>query len=574
MKKKLSCFLALLLALSSVFAQRGKVTILYTNDVHSYIMNTKKDSEGNKVPGLSYSSVAAYRDELKNQGEQVALVDAGDHVQGTAYGAMDEGASIIRIMNAVKYDIATIGNHEFDYGTKRLFKIIKEAKFPYVSCNFVSEKNGKPVVSPYKILSFGKTKVAFIGIMTPETYTKSTPAYFMDESQSKFIYKILAGEDGKELYDSVQKAINEVSSKADYVVAIGHLGDDPSSAPWRSVDVIAATSGLDAFIDGHSHSTNPMQLVKDASGKEVVLTQTGSYFGAIGKLTLTDEKITSELITEYEPRDEKIDSLVSQWAGKVDSQLNRKIAVSDVNLYINNPEDSTKRLIRRQETNLGDLVADGTYYFFNEVEKIPCDFAIANGGGIRVDVPAGEFTYNSAKKVQPFGNVLCLVEVSGQELLDALEFGARKAGSGENGGFLHVAGLKYTIDTSIPDTVKTDDKGIWLSAPSKYRVCDVQVYNKASAQYEILDLGKTYVMGGSNYTLRHMGDGYGMLAKTKLLKDYCGEDYLAACAYIKDFAKSSDGLPHISSKNSPLASYENYLINYESPSGSQRITIK
>lgn len=575
MKKRLSLGLVLILMAFSVFAERGKVTVLFTNDVHTYIANTVKDAEGNTVSGLSYGSIAAFRDDLKAQGENVALVDAGDHVQGTAYGAMDEGAHIVQFMNAAKYDVATIGNHEFDYGTPRLFKIMKEAKYPYVACNFLYTKNNKSVTDSYKILKFGKTKVAFVGVMTPETYTKSTPAYFMDEKMTQFIYKISAGEDGQELYDAVQKAVNDAKKKADYVIVLGHLGDDPTSTPWTSKEVIAHTTGFDAFIDGHSHSTVPMEIVKNAEGKDVVLTQTGSYFGAIGKLTLNDTEISSELVTSYERSDEKVDAMVKEWANEVDSMLEKQIAVLDNPLYINDPENPKARLIRKQETNLGDLVPDAAYWYFNEVEGLNCDIAIGNGGGIRVDVPQGPYTYNSAKKVQPFGNVICLVELTGQEVLDALEFGARNVGSGENGGFLHVAGIKFTIDTSIPNTVKTTAEGLWEQGPSEYRVTDVVVYNRETASWDPLDLTKTYTMGGINYTIRNMGDGFSMLASTKLVKDYVLVDYLMTATYVKAFGGvDADGFPHINSANSPLASYENYPIDYENPNGSGRITIK
>lgn len=560
----------------SAFAERGKVTVLYTNDVHTYIANTVKNAAGEKVPGLSYGSVAAMKKDLEAKGENVALVDAGDHIQGTAYGAMDNGASIIKFMNAAEYDVATLGNHEFDYGTPRALEVIKEADFPYVSCNFYRVKNNKLVLPAYKVLKFGKTKVAFIGISTPETYTKSTPAYFMDAKQENFIYKFYAGTDGKELYQSVQKAIDAAAKKADYVIALGHMGDDPASSPWTSTEIIANTHGLDAFIDGHSHSTVPMAVVKDASGKDVVLTQTGSFFAAVGKMTLDGDSIKSELVTSYENNDAKVDGLVKDWAKKVDERLNEVIAVADSNLYITNPENPKERLIRKQETNLGDLVPDAVYWYFNSVEGLNCDVGIGNGGGIRVDVPAGDFTYNSAKKVQPFGNIICLIEAKGQVILDALEWCSRNVGTGENGGFLHVAGLKYTVDSSIAPTVSATPEGLWQADPTgEYRVKDVQVYNKATGEFEPLDLEKTYTVGGINYTLRSSGDGCAMFAKASLVKDYIGEDYLITSAYVKAFGgKDANGLPHISSQNSPLSSYKNYPLDYENPNGSGRITIK
>lgn len=575
MKKKFGLVLSLFFVLVfSSWAKRGEVTILYTNDVHTYVDNIVKDKDGNKVPGLSYASIAALRDELKASGKDVVLVDAGDHAQGTAYGSMDEGASIIKFMNACKYDIATLGNHEFDYGGKRVFELMKEAKFPYVVCNFLKTENNQAVTDAFKVLKYGKTKIAFVGVLTPEAYTKSTPAYFMDDAQTKFIYKISAGKDGKELYDSVQKAVNAAAKKADYVVVVGHLGDDPSSSPYTSEEVIKNTYGFDAFIDGHSHSTVEQKVLKNAKGADVVLTQTGSYFGAIGCMTLNDKNISSKLIKSYDKRDEKIDAMVKEWVKAVDTKLGEEIAISDVELRINDPANAKNRLIRKQETNLGDLVADAGYYYFNEVEKLKCDVAISNGGGIRVDLPAGSYSYSSAKKVQPFGNVMCMVEISGQTILDALEFGARKVGVGENGGFFHVAGIKYTIDTSVTYDGEVSAEGLWTSGPSANRVKDVLVYNKETGAYDPLDLKKMYNVAGVNYTLRNMGDGNAMFKDSKLVKDYVGEDYLIAAAYVKAFAKEADGKAHISSKNSPLSSYKNYNIDYENPNGSGRITIK
>ena len=251
------------------FGEKAAVTILYTNDTHTYI-----DGEN---PELNYASLAALKKSIEDSGQEVILVDAGDHVQGTAYGSMDSGASIIRLMNEVGYDVATLGNHEFDYGMERAQQIIAEANFPYLSCNWVSLQGlGGRVLPDMSLVYTGGVTVAFVGITTPETFTKSTPAYFMNKKQTKFIYDILGGEDGQKLYDAVQKSVNKAKLVADYVIGLGHLGVDPSSSPWTSEEVIAHTTGFDAFIDGHSHSTLVNKQVADASGKMVTLTQTGS----------------------------------------------------------------------------------------------------------------------------------------------------------------------------------------------------------------------------------------------------------------------------------------------------------
>ena len=548
---------------------KSDVTILYTNDVHTYI--------DKQSPKLTYAAIADLKQSYQNAGKDVLLVDAGDHVQGTAYGSMDEGASIIKLMNAAGYDVATPGNHEFDYGMDRAKAIMKEADFPYLSCNWVDLRTGLRVLPSVKVFVRGGRRIAFVGVTTPETFTKSTPAYFMDKAQRKYIYDIQGGEDGKKLYDAVQKAIDKAKLLADVVIGLGHLGVDPSSSPWTSEEVIAHTSGFDAFIDGHSHTVMENKQVQDASGKAVTLTQTGSYFANVGEMTIAaDGTITTKLIPTHEGMDAGIAAMQTGWVSTVDDMLGEKIAVGDSDFYVSDPATG-KRRIRSAETNLGDFVADGIYAYFNEVEKLHCDLAIMNGGGIRADVPAGDWTFKTCKQVSPFGNVACLMSVTGKQIQDALEFAARFAGEGgkENGGFLQVAGATYEIHADIPNTVQTDEKNVWIgSATGTPRVQNVKIYDKASGSYLPLDPGATYALAGMNYTLRNLGDGFAMFDGAELIKDYVSEDYLVMSTYAMIFdGADAAGLPHLSSANSPLAAYPGYLLNYEQPYGAGRITI-
>ena len=551
------------------FGDKSDVTILYTNDVHTYI--------DKQSPKLTYAAIADLKQSYQDAGKDVLLVDAGDHVQGTAYGSMDEGASIIKLMNAAGYDVATPGNHEFDYGIDRAKAIMKEADFPYLSCNWVDLRTGLRVLPSVKVFVRGGRRIAFVGVTTPETFTKSTPAYFMDKAQRKYIYDIQGGEDGKKLYDAVQKAIDKAKLLADVVIGLGHLGVDPSSAPWTSEEVIAHTSGFDAFIDGHSHTVMENKQVQDASGKAVTLTQTGSYFANVGEMTIAaDGTITTKLIPTHEGMDATIAAMQTSWVNTVDDMLGEKIAVGDSDFYVSDPATG-KRRIRSAETNLGDFVADGIYAYFNEVEKLHCDLAIMNGGGIRADVPAGDWTFKTCKQVSPFGNVACLMSVTGKQIQDALEFAARFAGEGgkENGGFLQVAGATYEIHTDIPNTVQTDEKNVWIgSATGTPRVQNVKIYDKASGSYLPLDPGATYALAGMNYTLRNLGDGFAMFDGAELIKDYVSEDYLVMSTYAMIFdGADAAGLPHLSSANSPLAAYPGYLLDYEQPYGAGRITI-
>lgn len=565
MKKRLLCiFLTLCFCLSLLpasalaeeFGGTEEVVIFYTNDVHTYI-----DGQ------IRYSQIAA----LKASYDNALLLDAGDHIQGTAYGSMDKGETIVELMNAAGYDAATFGNHEFDYGMDGCLQTVERAQYAYLSCNFYHEEDGvtgDTVTQPYEIFEVDGVKIAVIGITTPESFTSSTPAYFQDED-GNYIYGIAGGEDGQALYDAVQEAIDQVSEQADYVIALGHLGIDVSSEPWRSVDVIANTTGLDAFIDGHSHSTVPMKEVEDQEGNTVILTQTGEYFGAVGKMTISDGQIKTELLTAEDladvTPDETVKTLEERWISEMEEVLGQKIGSADVTL--DNYGANGDRLVRRQETNTGDFVTDALYYLFDSM-GMDVDVAIMNGGGIRNEAVTGALTYKICKEIHTFGNVACLQEVTGQQILDALEWGAREAGKAENGGFLQVSGLTYEIDLSVENTTQVDEKGVWIAGPTeRYRVHNVKIYDRETDSYQPLDPNETYKLAGYNYTLRDLGDGFAMFEDATNILDYVMEDYMVLANYVQGF---ENGV--VAADNSPLKEkYSGLLIDYSSVNGSGRI---
>lgn len=538
--------------------------VLYTNDVHTYLDQT-----------LSYVTVNGMKNVISDMGIPTLLVDAGDHIQGTAYGSMDRGQSIVALMNAAGYDAATLGNHEFDYGMDRLLELIQSAEYTYLSTNFYHEQNGvrgENVLKPYCVFEMGEKKVALVGITTPESFTSSTPKYFQDESGA-YIYGIAGGTDGTDLYQAVQGAVDAAAEEADYVIALGHLGVDPSSAPWRSKDVIQNTTGLDAFIDGHSHSTIEQQYVEDRQGQRVLLTQSGSYFDAIGTLAFhSNGRITASLCSAETMDAEAINGyhraanpvvteLLAKWCAEVDEALGEEIGYAEITL--DNYMDG-KRLVRIGETNSGDFAADALYHFF-DVRDYAVDVAVMNGGGVRNKALSGALSYRSMQEIHPFGNVACLQQVTGQQLLDALEWGARFAAQQESGGFLQVSGLRYSVNTQIPNTTQADEKGVWIGGPSgEYRVFDVQIKNRRTGIYEPLDLTKTYQLAGYNYTLRDMGDGFAMFQDAVNIVDYVAQDYMVLAEYVRTFPQDTQtGLPTITAENSP----------YESIFGNGRITV-
>ena len=504
MKKFLAFLLALTMLLgvgalaeedAPLFQQ--DVMVLFTSDVHCGI-------ESN----FGYAGLAMVRDAYKNAGYHVLLVDNGDSIQGEPVGTMTTGEANIKLMNAVGYDIATMGNHEFDYGMERFFELSKMANFPYVSCNF--NKGGELQFAPYVIKEFDGVKIAFVGISTPKTLTSSTPKYFQDEN-GNFIYGFFEDETGEGLYNAVQKAVDDARAEgATFVVALAHLGNEDECRPFTYADVIANTTGINALLDGHSHDTNHVEMRN--KNKETVLRQgCGTKMEGIGylKIAAKDGAMKAGVMmwnnddfnaTQLYQLDTDVTKAVAEATETLNVKLAEVVAKTDVELTINDPVAVTEdgkavRIIRNAETNLGDLCADAYRYVSG------ADIAFVNGGGIRVSIKEGDITLNDILKVHPFGNALCVCEATGQQILDALEFGAKDV-PGEFGGFLQVSGLTYEIHTSVPSSVKMDEKGLFAGVEGEYRVKNVMVGD------EPLDLEKTYTLASHNYMLQGQGDGY------------------------------------------------------------------
>ena len=582
MRKFLAMLLSLVMVLSLSVPIAGaeekkedkskEIVILTTNDVHGHI-----DAD------IGYATAAALKIKMHDEYGGVLLADAGDFAQGTPYAAQDHGESVVKIMNSAGYDVATLGNHEFDYGQAGREKITDEwANFFCVSCNFFHKENGqrgKSVLPPYRIFTVADKKVAFVGITTPESLTKAAPVYFQDEN-GNYIYEIAGGEDGAELYAAEQQAIDDAKKDgADIVIGLGHLGVDKASAPWTSEEVIAHTKGLTAMIDGHSHTEVNKNVKDDAEnngGNDVALLQTGSKFDKIGRLIIdgeTGKVVTNELLgadsdeiksLTPEPLTEKMNN---DWVKKVKDELGDKIGHTDI--VFDNYDTDGKRLVRSQETNSGDLTADALYWYFdNRGDKV--DVALMNGGGIRNTAVTGDLSQLECVGISPYGNEACLLTVTGRQLLDALEHGARMAGGQEEcGGFMQASGLRYTVDTTVPSTVRTQGK-MWMGGPTgAYRVKNVTVFDRESKTWKDLDLKAKYNLAGYNYTLRNGGDGYTMFKDAGVVQDRVALDYMILTDYIKAFPDQE-----VKASNSPLnTKYNGFGIDYSEVTGDGRISI-
>ncbi|WP_313186602.1 bifunctional UDP-sugar hydrolase/5'-nucleotidase [Lacrimispora sp.] len=603
-RRFLSLWLALLMVLSlttgisfSSLAADRDIVVLYTNDVHCGVDEN-----------IGYAGLALYKKEMQAQTPYVTLIDAGDAIQGAPIGTLSDGGYLIDIMNKVGYDFAVPGNHEFDYGMPRFLELAGKLSCGYYSSNFMDLRTGSTVFAPYKIFTYGDTKVAFVGATTPESFTKSTPAYFQD-GNGNYIYGFCEDENGQRLYDQIQSSVNSAKAEgANYVILVGHLGENGTTDRWTSDNVIKNTTGINVLIDGHSHEEYG-KYVKNKEGQDVLLTQSGTKLKNIGKLTLhTDGTFSSELVSQvpagagtsaytvkngdslsriakrelgsynrwneiYEANRDKIkdpnvltvgiqlvipgksavtadgkaidydtDKFVKAIQAQYNETLKAVIGHTDVELTVNDPATGN-RAVRSAETNLGDLSADAYRYVLG------AEIGLSNGGGIRANIKAGNITYNDTLTVFPFGNMGCVVEASGQQIKDALEMASRNCPK-ENGGFLQVSGLTYTIDTTKASNVQLDEKDNFVKVNGAYRVSDIMVGGAP------LDVNKTYTVASHNYMLKSAGDGMTMFKGSKVIRDEVMTDVDLLSTYIRSNLGGNVGA------------------DYANPVGQGRITIK
>jgi len=529
MKKALVLMLSAAMMFSAVPAFAGEedvpeglqqdLVVLFTSDVHCGVDQN-----------FGLASIEQIREAYEEAGNYTLLVDDGDFIQGEPLGTMTKGESLIDLMNATGYDIAIPGNHEFDYGMDTFLELTEKADFPYISCNF--NKEGELIFDPYVIKEFDGVKFAFVGITTPHTLTTSTPKFFQDEN-GEFIYGFFQDDTGDLLISKVQEAVDAARAEgAEYVIAMCHLGNEEIAHPYAYDDIITKTNGIDVLLDGHSHDTDQV-VVKNKDGEDVIRSACGTKLACIGTVTFsTDGTISNNLLSWTLPMsaptiyniDNSVSAAVEAETADLNKALSEVVGKTQADLTIFDPaavDDNGQpiRIVRRTETNLGDLCADAVR------SACDTDIAIVNGGGIRVSVPAGDITRNDLLKVQPFNNAICVMELTGQQILDALEWGARVVPE-ENGGFLQVSGLTYEIHTYIDSSCTQDEDGIWTGIDGEYRVKNVMVGD------EPLDLEKTYRTAGTNYVFLNQGDGYNMFNDSDLVEEDIVLDNQALIDYV------------------------------------------
>lgn len=501
---------------------KNEIYILFTSDVHCGVDQ-----------GFGYAGLAQLRDKLEKDGYETILVDDGDSIQGEVIGTISKGEKIINLMNELGYDVAIPGNHEFDYGMERFFELTEMADFPYISCNFTHKD--ELVFKPYVIKEAAGLKIAFVGATTPTTPTTSTPRYFKDE-KGEYIYGFMQDKTGEKLYSAVQEAVDAARAEgADLVYVMAHLGNEADCEPWTYADVIANTTGIDVVLDGHSHDSDKV-VMKNKDGEDVTRVAVGTKLAGIGYSHILADGTIDDTgawnwnndisAPELLAIDNEIGKKVDEALKEVSEGMNEVVASTSTDLMMDDPNkvDSNGRalrIVRLTETNLGDLVADAYR------DQSGADIAFVNGGGIRVGIKKGDITYGDIIGVHPFGNMLCVIEVTGQQILDALEWGSKEVPD-ENGGFIQVSGLTYEIDSSIDSPCIEDENSMYVGIKGKRRIDNVKVGD------EPLDPNKKYTLAGHNYMLLENGDGYTMFDGAPLLQDCVKSDNQVLIDYITE----------------------------------------
>ena len=484
---------------NSLCQRQQPIVIIYDNDVHC------------AVDG--YSKLVALRDIMLDSTDFVTTVSCGDFSSGGVIAAASEGESVIEVMNKVGYDVVTLGNHELDYGMEQLFVLADALDAKVVCANLKNVQTNEYPFPAYHIVSYGDVDVAYLGITT----TSSGTVLSLSDVNANPLYSFMR----EEFYDNAQRFIDEARDKgAEYVVALAHLGDDRQIGDIpNSTNLINNTTGLDAVIDGHDHHVIEERWVTNKDGNLVLLTSSGFAFENIGVLRINADGSLSSKLINIESDTSLVDVATQRFVDSVKKEVNasgqKVVGYLDMDLDV--CDDDGNRLVRVRQTDIGEFFASA----FREVTG--ADVALVNGGGIRAGMKRGEVTINDILSVMPFGNLVCTATMTGQQLLDAMEFSV-SALPYESGSFLQVSGMSYEVDASVPTPVVLDDECLFsYVGDGKRRISNLKILNPKIDEYEPVNLEKTYSVASFDYLLTEMG-GSGILRYAQADDKYWGTD--------------------------------------------------
>ncbi|MBP5280535.1 MAG: bifunctional metallophosphatase/5'-nucleotidase [Erysipelotrichaceae bacterium] len=531
--KRITKLCIILLAVAALFGcqkqqkQTEDIYIVFTSDVHCGFEDN-----------IPLPSLKAYVDSVKSEHKDALLLDCGDYLQGGTIGTLSKGQFVIDLMNEVGYDIVTVGNHEFDYGMDRLSDLLGQLKSEVVLSNvkYTGTKGNIFQNTPeYIIKELNGVKVGFIGLLIPTAPVSSTPSLFMEGDE--FVYDFYSGNEGQDLFNRTQEVVDEVRKQGvKYVVALSHLGSTAKAGVYNVISMIANTEGIDIVLDGHSHSVIAGDLYPNKNGEDVLLCSVGTKLEYIGTVIIdTEGKFSSVLISEYNETDENTAAALEKVKGELNVILSEKITEVDFDLPISDEEGV--RITRSRETTTGDLVADAFRHAYD------AQIGIVNGGSVRKTILAGDVTYGNLLDVVPFQNTMGVINATGQNILDYLEFCCMKTDKiykldgnavGEFGGFAQVSGLKYTIDTSKDAQIQYDENQLFAGFGSEERrVKDVYVLE--GDEYVPIDPEKIYTVCSSSYLLFEPGDGNNILNDCEPLVTEGIMDVTALRNYVEEF---------------------------------------
>lgn len=531
---KISAFtkivLACLLIVAFACKRKDNIVILYDNDVHC------------AVDG--YAKMAGVKNELKKQTPYVSVVSCGDFAQGDVIGTLSEGRFIVDIMNQVGYDVVVFGNHEFDYSFRTMEELASQLKATVVSCNLINKKTNQTVFEPYKIVEYGSTKVAYVGVITPETLT-SSPKIFEDidyifqfDAENNVVnYEFEGDFCADSLYGQVQTHVDAARSQgADMVVVLAHLGDEllDKTMP-TSVSLIAQTHGIDVVLDGHAHHIIADTLIVNNQNQMVHLSSTGSNFKNIGQLTIAPDNTLSIQLLPVDTLtavDDSVKALVDTLKNHTLVFGQERIGRTSFPLIANDTKGNC--IVRRKETNLANFCTDAFRIMLDT------DIALINAGGIRDNIAEGDITYNDLLRVFPFNNTVCIATITGRQLRDVLEFSTRFFPQ-ESSELMHVSGLRYMLHENCdPKTFYYDEQGLFIGTQSPHssippppncRIGHVQMWDKKQQKYVPVEPDKEYTVAAFDYHLKELG-GKGILRHAKLKEDFKGQDVDILARYI------------------------------------------
>ncbi|MCI7618874.1 MAG: 5'-nucleotidase C-terminal domain-containing protein, partial [Firmicutes bacterium] len=491
------------------------IVVLYSSDIN-----------GGVDANIGLAGMTAYANEMKTRNKYVELVDLGNAVSGSVLASTSKGEYVAEALNAAGYSFAVPGAGEFSYGVLNLVSsLAKTADYQYLSCNFTFTATGQTVLKPYKIVSYGDTKVAYVGISDPDILAEYE-SYFKN-SDGTYAYSFADGNGGNDLYDAVQSAIDKAREEgAQYIIALGSLRDSQDPA-YTAKSIIENTSGISAFINSNSGKAISGEQVKTKDGMYALLTAPGEGTKSIGVLTLSaaGKTVSSQLVNSYKLKDIKakdaIDALTKEYSGN----LNEAFATTSSRLAATN--GSGVRIVESTETNLGDLAADA----YRAVTG--ADIAFVEASEIKADIAVGGMSYNDVIRAIPGNRNISVVKISGFDLMDALEMSARLYPN-RNSGFLQVSGVTFDIQETVIPSVTVDGLGNFVSVDDDYRVTNVMVNGKE------LDLMGTYTVAGTNDLLDGK-TGYTMFKNGPLTKVNAAVDNQAVITYILNNLKGSVG---------------------------------